>query len=397
MSAPAARAPSATRSNRPASVAKRRPGSATLMRDGESQADRRPRDSSSVSAARGPRPDATGQSKARTGPKRVALKKLPGQIPGAGGVLYGPVNKADILQGGTRVRKAAPDDPNRPARDAAIVAVVKGPHGVEDARAEAEAADPGCFVAAEKFNGARAGFTFRTAWLGTGYYRDATQIQSERHNARVEELKREHKQKVESLMRSIHKLQDKTKDLRRADKENRRSKLIIDLQNTVGEQEAVIRAMIRSLTGFGFSDAQFSEVFSGKKNLRDVDALETGLRQAERAKEAAQRKLKASESRYEQAKGTREQLKSEFEEQIIMWKSRACSAEEINKSLDHALAEAEASHAREQQATRDMEQMRAEMETLRVNTKAWEEERLQNEALLAQLSAVRYRSIRCTI
>ena len=390
MSAPAARAPAATRSNRPASVAKRRPGSATLMQDGEShQHDWKPRDSSSTSAAaRGSRPDATCQSKTRTAPKRVALKKLPGQIPGAGGVLYGPVNKADILQGGTRVRKAAPDDSNRPVRDGGIVAI-KGPHAVEDARAEAEAADPGCFVAAEQFDGARAGFTFRTAWLGTGYYRDATQIQSERHNARVEELKREHKQKVESLMRSIHKLQDKTKDLRRADKENRRSKLIIDLQNTVGEQEAVIRAMIRSLTGFGFSDAQFAEIFSGKKNLRDVDALETGLRQAERAKEAAERKLKASESRYEQAKVTREQLQSEFEEQIIMWKSRASSAEEINKSLDHALAEAEASHAREQQATRDMEQMRAELQTLRVNTKAWEEERVQNEALLAQLSAVR--------
>jgi hypothetical protein len=293
-----------------------------------------------------------------------------------------------MLQGGTRVRKAGVE---KPARDAAVAAAVQAPpNHVEDARAEAEAADPGCFVAAKKFDGARAGFTFRTAWLGTGYYRDATQIQSELHSARVEELKREHKQKVESLMRSIHKLQDKTKDLRRADKENRRSKLIIDLQNTVGEQEAVIRAMIRSLTGFGFTDEQFAEVFSGKKKLRDVDALETGLRQAERAKEAAERKLRATEARYEQAKGTREQLKSEFEEQIIVWKSRASSAEEINKTLDNALAEAEASHAREQQATRDMEEMRSELETLRVNAQAWQEERVQNEALLEQLSTVRY-------
>ena len=52
--------------------------------------------------------------------------------------------------------------------------------------------------------------------------------------------------------------------------------------------------MIRSLTAFGFTDEQFAEIFSGKKKLRDVDALETGLRQAERAKEAAERKLKAS-------------------------------------------------------------------------------------------------------
>ena len=338
--------------------------------------------------AHGKKAKGANAAKAGSGPKRAALKRLPGQIPGAGNVVHGPVNKAGMLQGGTRVRKAGAE---KPARDAAVAAVVQAPpKDVEEARAEAEAADPGCFVAAEKFDGARAGFTFRTAWLGTGYYRDATQIQSELHSARVEELKREHKQKVESLMRSIHKLQDKTKDLRRADKENRRSKLIIDLQNTVGEQEAVIRAMIRSLTGFGFTDEQFAEVFSGKKKLRDVDALETGLRQAERAKEVAERKLRATEARYEQAKGTREQLKSEFEEQIIVWKSRANSAEEINKTLDDALAEAEASHAREQQASRDMEEMRSELEALRMNAQAWQEERVQNEALLEQLSTVRY-------
>ena len=44
---------------------------------------------------------------------------------------------------------------------------------VEKARADAEAADPGGFGAAETFGGARAGFSFRTGPLGTGYYRDA--------------------------------------------------------------------------------------------------------------------------------------------------------------------------------------------------------------------------------
>jgi hypothetical protein len=44
---------------------------------------------------------------------------------------------------------------------------------VAKARADAEAADPGGFAAAESFGGARPGFSFRTGPLGTGYYRDA--------------------------------------------------------------------------------------------------------------------------------------------------------------------------------------------------------------------------------
>jgi hypothetical protein len=45
--------------------------------------------------------------------------------------------------------------------------------------------------------------------------------------------------------------------------ENRRSKLIMQLQQTNGEQEAVIRSMIRSLGAYGMRDEQFREIFKG--------------------------------------------------------------------------------------------------------------------------------------
>jgi hypothetical protein len=361
------------------------------------------------SAARGsPRP----KSKARAGSKpRAALKRLPGQVPGAGTVLHGPVNKAGVLQGGTRVRKAGSDEPmnpnklvtdkrarspataNKRALSTAVAAVANNPpqFAVGSAREEADALDPGGFVAAEKFDGMRPGFSFMTGWQGTGYYRDRTSwLLKQEHMARVEGLKREHKQKVDSLMRSIHKLQDKTKDLRRADKENRRSKLIIDLQNTVGEQEAVIRAMIRSLTASGYTDQQFAELFNGKKKLRDVDAIETGLRHAEREKESAEKKLKKLEAQYEQSNRTREQLESDFEAEITVWKAQALGAEELNQQLDAAFAEKEGSRAREQEATAAMDHMKDELQKLRVDAKTWEEQAAKNDKLLEQYQAVRY-------
>ena len=165
-------------------------------------------------------------------------RKVRSQIPGKEPAVRGPVDKKGVVQGGHRVRggKAEPTPPARSAPSPAH----------EESAVVDEPDEPAAAVS------------------------EVERVRAE-HKRRVEELKGEHKQKVEGLMRSIHKLQDKTKALRRADKENRRSKLIIGLQNTIGEQEAVIRSMIRTLTDRGFTDAQFAELFKGKKTLRDVD------------------------------------------------------------------------------------------------------------------------------
>lgn len=165
-------------------------------------------------------------------------RKVRSQIPGKEPAVRGPVDKKGVVQGGHRVR-GGKAEPTPPARSA--------PSPAHDESAVVDEPDEPAAAVSE-----------------------VERVRAE-HKRRVEELKGEHKQKVEGLMRSIHKLQDKTKALRRADKENRRSKLIIGLQNTIGEQEAVIRSMIRTLTDRGFTDAQFAELFKGKKTLRDVD------------------------------------------------------------------------------------------------------------------------------
>jgi hypothetical protein len=58
---------------------------------------------------------------------------------------------------------------------------------------------------------------------------------------------------------------------------------------------------------------------AGKKTLRDVDAVESGLRSAERGRDKAERKLKVVEERYREVMGTREQLETQFEGQIMEW------------------------------------------------------------------------------
>ena len=362
------------KSNRPSSAAKRRPASASDspgkwktgwtnadFGGGEPshQADLRPRDSTSMpGAARGKPPWVDPEP-------RAALKRLPGQVPGSGAVVRTPLGKAGIVQGGPRVRMAGLSDPLHPHR---LVRVEDQPKQADewDAAVSAVAGSPE--PAAAPPRGAE----------------EELVAQKEEHKVRVETLKKEHREKVDSLMRSIHKLQDNTKALRRADKENRRSKLIVDLQNTIGEQEAVIRAMIRSLTASGFTDAQFAEVFKGKKKLRDVDAIETGLRSAERGKESAEKKLKSLEARYTTALETREQVESEYEEQITEWKMRASSAEELNQQLDAARSEAEGSKARAEELAAQMQGMQAESEQLRINAKAREGALEEQMALLEE-------------
>ena len=151
--------------------------------------------------------------------------------------------------------------------------------------------------------------------------------------SQVASLQTDHRVKVEALMRSIHKLQDKVKDMRRADKENRRSKHIIQLQQTIVEQEAVIRQMIRSTVSEGlgpddeprtmFPEKQLAEIFRGKKTLRELLVSETEMRKLKEQKTDTDEKLKFVLGKYAEAKGTRDEITTHYELQIREWKAKA--------------------------------------------------------------------------
>jgi hypothetical protein len=189
----------------------------------------------------------------------------------------------------------------------------------------------------------------------------------------VTRLRAEQKQKVESLMRSIHKLQEKVKELRRADKENRRSRHIMTLQQTVAEQEAVIRQMIRDLASLGYSDGQFQATFAGKKTLRELNLSEGKLRAAAKAQDEAERRLATVERRYEGTKGTREELATRYEGKLLEWQQRAVQAEDKMKELQALSTDAAVTRARCVELERTLEehrehheQMRAELASSRI-------------------------------
>ena len=101
-------------------------------------------------------------------------------------------------------------------------------------------------------------------------------------------------------------------------------------------------------------------------------AIETGLRTAERGKEAAEKKLKSLETRYSKAMGTREQLELEYEEQISEWKAKAGDAEELNAQLSEARGELSGTRAQLESRVTQMEAMQAEREEMRVSAKSRE-------------------------
>ena len=273
--------------------------------------------------------------------------------------MHGPLDKAAIIRGGNRLRygtaaagAGADDEHNAPTPESRSLAATAATTS-RNTTASSPPRNPPLpeeleLVVAQGAEGEAAG-----SWT----------------DGSVLQLKSGHKQKVDSLMRSIHKLQEQVKQLRRADKENRRSKLIISLQQTVGEQEVAIRGMIRALAGFGYKDEQFREIFKGKKTLRDVDAVETGLRTAERERDKAQRKLEVVSSKLGRVEGTREQIETQYEGQIREWQSKAASAEAMGLELDEARTEVAAVRARAEAMASQMEEVMVARQELHVEAK----------------------------